>query len=324
MRKKQLLAATLFGRPEPHTWTNRTMATTGAWRSVAWSPPLDKFAAVGYQNGAPTYSIATSDDGGVTWVGKTPPSGEPSVRQFEHIIWVDGNFDKFIGCANNVNGNTILTSVDGESWVAVPGPGVGVLRLAASATTVVAITSSGGISYTTDLVNWSTPSVSPAVAQNGAVWAEELGLFVSVGSSGGASSPTGAVWTDSTMPLKEWIDVSWNKKLTILAAIASNGDTASAASSTTGTSWTSRTTPAKVFQAIAANNEDADTVGFCAVGASAAMTSANGTSWTDRTPSISGASSVSGVSYSITFERFCAVGYTATLDGKCATSTTGT
>lgn len=327
--KKQLLAATLFGREEPHAWTNRTIVSTGAWRSVAWSPPLAKLAAVGYQNGSPTYSIATSDDGGVTWVGKTPPGGEPTVRQFEHVIWAGGNFNKYIAGANNPDGNRILTSTDGEIWNAVAGPPAGVIRLAASSTVVVALVTGGGIWYSTNLTSWTSASTTPSIAQNAVVWVEELSLFVSVGPSGGASSPDGNTWTDRVMPAKSFVDVAWSKKLAILVAVASNGDTASAASSANGTAWTSRTTPnLQYWEAVAASGDDADTVGFCAVGSDGAsnyaMTSANGTSWTSRTPSFSGATAVPGIAYPIIFERFCVVGYTAALAAKCATSTTGT
>jgi len=76
-----LVGTPVMTSPDGINWTLRS-APTNQWLSVAWSPELGQFAAVGNQPLNPD-SVMTSPDG-ITWTPQTPDT----LRAWRRVIWV--------------------------------------------------------------------------------------------------------------------------------------------------------------------------------------------------------------------------------------------
>jgi hypothetical protein len=143
----------------------------------------------------------------------------------------------------------------------------------------------------TNCVSTWTTRVSAADNQwNSIVWAPELGLFVSVASSGTGNrvmtSPDGTIWTTRTSATdNDWNSIAWSGFLTTLVAVSTTGVGNRVMTSSNGITWTSRTS--------AADNTWRDIVRapelglFVSVASSGTgnrvMTSPDGITWTIRT-----------------------------------------
>lgn len=325
-----------WGRPEPHAWTNRSIPTTADWRSIAWSPTLALFVAVGYQNASPAYSFAYSEDG-KNWTAATPPSAGAFSYQINEVIW-STRFAKFIACSNGGAGgdSTIFTSPDGVNWTGTGSSAPdNILTIVANDDILVAFCAASLLYTTTDLVTWDIGDAQGlTVGQEGrsAVW--NGSIFCVVGDTGVITSPDGLTWTTRVAPTT-LSAIAWSEKLGLFAAVS--GSYTDLVTSPNGITWTARTAPADhYFFGIAAAGVDADYPYFCAVGSDEGLTevrvatSADGITWTSQSGSMvnTGAQLIAhAVEWSVPLELFCAVG-TSPVSlgvpiGKCMTSTKG-
>jgi len=137
---------------------------------------------------------------------------------------------------------------------------------------------------------WVARSSPANSGHHGAVWAEELGLFVvvSYSSTSGVyiiTSPDGINWTARTAPqANAWRSVCWSPELGLFVAVATDGASRIMTSSD-GISWTGRTAPGNNAWVCVCWSSDLGL--FVAVSISGAgsrvMSSPDGINWTLRT-----------------------------------------
>ena len=342
MLKRQLLAAAIFGRPEPHAWTNRTITTTSNFYALAYSAPQDRMVAVGaYSNvGNPANAMAYSDDGGKTWTAVSYPAQTFS-RTWRDVKYTTYNGGTWVAVADTATEANLATSSDGITWSFSLISGVSPKAIHFDGTYFHIGCSGATYKRSTNLTSWTDPTAGPAItitgfAQNGS------NRIVGVGdTSGYYSDDNGDNWTAVVIDANyNWVDVIYSTKLSLWIAVAESitagTSTTFAATSATGLtgSWTLRTTHTGAvvggLNKIAQANDNADTYHLCAVygeGSTAPQikTSTNGTSWTNRTGSITGGVFTGpSIAYSLFGENFCVVAADASFNGKCMTSTTGT
>lgn len=349
MRKPQKIAAMLFGRPEPHAWTNRTAPSYFSPYAMAYSPQLNRMVQVGYFNnsGNPTSPIAYSDDGGKTWTTVTPPAWVFS-RTFEDVIWCDYSGGMFVAVANDTTECNVATSADGVTWsyylitaktprrVHYDGSYFHIGCVAAGYYRATNITS---------LASWTLATTAPDVSSIQG-FAGNGSRVVAVGNNASGntmsySDDNGDNWTDGNINSGyQWSDVLYSTKLSLFIAVAESRDagatTTYAATSATGAggSWTLRTThgaSASVgLTKLAQTSDDADTYTICATAyndantAPIVKTTVNATTWTNRTPSLTGGVYAHApVAYSLFDEQFCVTKSQAGFPGQVMTSTIG-
>jgi hypothetical protein len=94
------------------TWTSKTIEAK-SWVDVAYGD--SQFVAVSTGYGAPTNSISTSTNGGVTWTSSQPAGANTG---FDTICYGAG---KFVAIGQSYDGETpsTMTRPDGGSWTAV-------------------------------------------------------------------------------------------------------------------------------------------------------------------------------------------------------------
>lgn len=259
----------------PESWQSGTTPSGGNWTSVAWSPSLDKFVAVGN-------ATAMSSADGVTWSSSTIPAGD-----WRSVTWSpDLQLFVAVGHDSSGEGSTIATSTDGVTWSLQTAPLVdevnymdlnGVAWSPARSSFVAigdgpyAITSADGIA-------WSSTLALPAGTWNSIVWSPERGTFAVAGEGSTIITSTdGLAWTEST-PLSASLfrSLAWSPDLGIFIVVSSSG---AFATSSNGASWTEGTLPAPVGggHGLAWSSE----LGvFAVVGSTGIATSPDGTAWT--------------------------------------------
>jgi hypothetical protein len=188
--------------PNGISWTLRTASALNTWRSVAYGGGL--FAAVA-QDGA-TSQIMTSPDG-ATWTSRTTPASTSG------FTWSGITYGNSLFVAVNQQGattKTVMTSVDGVTWVAVDavqntyfGVAFGNGRFVAAGTVgAQGMTSEDGATWTSRTTITGSHTWRAIAYGNG--------LFVAVNSDGTAataimSSPDGITWTVAEAPTtQDW------------------------------------------------------------------------------------------------------------------------
>jgi len=87
------------------TWTSTVSHAGGSWQSIAWSPKLNIFVAVGQLT-----NFAMSSTDGITWTTRTAAEN----NQWQRVIWSD-YLERFI--AVSLNGtNRVMHSTNGINW----------------------------------------------------------------------------------------------------------------------------------------------------------------------------------------------------------------
>ena len=172
--------------PDGINWTSQVSSDDLAWFSVAWSNELTLFAAVSTDT-AGASSVMTSPDG-VNWTTQTSP-----LKTWSGIVWAK-SLGLFIaaGSAPAVT-DTVMTSPDGISWTLQEtnssdrwfgiawAEELGVLVIGSLA---------GGISISTDAINFYDRVAPSADKVSGLCWGNEESLFVGVS---GAQVTDGAI-----------------------------------------------------------------------------------------------------------------------------------
>jgi hypothetical protein len=291
-------------------WVGRPTPSSD-WRSVAWSPSLGLFCAVG------TNSVMTSPDGTI-WTLRSSPE-----NSWSSVVWA-AELSLFCAVSASGTGNRVMTSPDGITWTS---------RVSAADNSWVSVTwassialfcavsydgSNNRVMTSPDGITWTLRTSAANSFWASVVWSPQLGLFCAVGYSGGGSdvmtSPNGVTWTSRTAFPSFWGSVAWSPQLGLFCAVANSGGGVSTGNrvmtSANGVTWTLRTS--------AANNEWGSVAWspqlglFCAVSYSGTgnrvMTSLDGITWTSRTsPTDSGWTSIV---WSPEVGLFCAIGKT--------------
>ncbi|MDD5304298.1 MAG: hypothetical protein PHS14_14460 [Elusimicrobia bacterium] len=233
------------------TWTAETPAATKDWIDVAYSPTLQRLAAICTGTGGDTQCIMVSDDGGETWALKTTGS----YLNWRSISWCG---DRWVVMPDTVSGADYLYSTDGETWVHGTKSGGTVFwnsyRVVwfPPANLYVAIKALGGastarIATSPDLETWTDRSTPNGLELFGLVYAAEIGMLVAVGKGTTGSvirSPDAINWEDVTPNTYTWKDVAWASDLRRLVAVSDDGITTQAMiSDDGGATWALQTTP---------------------------------------------------------------------------------
>lgn len=254
--------------PPATRWAARVTPwdATGVVNSVAWSPELGIFVAVGADDlAAPTAQVLTSPDG-VNWTPQALPWGAAAGAEGLSVAWSSG---LLMFVASGSDGTILQTSLDGVTWTprassfdgfAGAGPGSTIawsptlakwVALGFTATPHQMIqTSTNGVTWTlqaipTDLdialtVTWAPAPISQFVL--GATTSTPPYKVIWL-------SPDGITWTPQTTP---WDglggtvnDVKWSTLLSLLVAtgLEPSPQTAVVMTSPDGIVWTSQTTP---------------------------------------------------------------------------------
>jgi hypothetical protein len=273
------------------TWTAEAIASFD-WADVAFSPPLQVFAALHRATTGGTTAIYTSTDG-QAWT----PQTTPGTANWKSISWVN---DRFLVSSETSSPQTIY-STDGVTWLGGTGRAA-TARYAYGAGLYVGVYwgASSDISTSPDLTTWTDYPIGSSQTMAGLCYSPPLGLFVAVGSAGAIyTSPNGVTWTPQSGGTgRNWASVIWVTELGLFVAVAS-GDGGSqntnCATSPDGVNWTTRATPnthAHTWQAVAWSvpRQLLVAVSGSTYGeALSVMTSYNGIAWTEQvTPFVSG------------------------------------
>lgn len=224
-----------------------------------------------------------------------------------------------------------LEVYDGSSWVQLGGGGgavsgstiTGPIYSRASGVSTKIYGKVASDALTTRAVStWVATTAWPtSINAQSVCWSPELGIFVSVGSTGtlirAATSPDGIIWTPRTTPESNaYSSVCWSSALGLFCAVSTSG-TNRVMTSSDGINWIPRLVTATSWKAVCWSPE----LGlFVAVSSSsgATMYSSNGSTWTAGTGT-TGTYLFQNVCWSSELGIFLAVGA-----GGVATSTNGT
>lgn len=194
--------------PVGQNWFVRTVSLANYQpRAVAFSPTLNRYVSVGGSGTLTGTNIrcATSDDGGVTWTGRT------------------------ISTTNGFTWRTVIWVPELSLFVA-GGSGTG--------TAAIIATSPNGITWTS-----RTPASNATISSM--AWSPSLGLIVAVSSAGASgilrcqTSPNGITWTSRTIPEEVWTGVAWSPTAGRFVAVGQGASWIN--TSTNGTTWSQPT-----------------------------------------------------------------------------------
>ena len=212
------------------TWTkgNLPYGSGGAywWTSVAWSPELAMFCAVGYwgidASGQPR--IATSTDG-INWTLHALDSdGDAHTISFTQVIWAGGSIQKFVVCGYNYSNVTTKQFV-----------------------------------YSSNGTNWyygTPPAGENQNSWNAMAYSQEQGKIIAVaqvvsgsGTSQLCSSTDGITWTKITYTtgIAQYTSIAYSPALNEWVIIGSNGANYNMARSKDGINWTGVATPTQSY-----------------------------------------------------------------------------
>lgn len=292
-------------------WTSRTSAAANAWRSVAWSPELNLFAAVAF-NG--TNRVMTSPDG-INWTSQSSPA-----QGWQAVVWAP-SLGLFVAVHSGGGTSGAMTSPDGINWTSrtTPdntwqyvtwSPDLNLFAATANAFT------GAGIITSPDGINW-TARTTPGFAWHAVAWSPALGLFAAVATNddgnGVMTSPDGINWTSRTSAAaNSWDAICWSPELHLFAAVSFTGTGNRVMTSPDGINWTARTSAAdNNWGSICWSPERGLFVAVATTGTgNRVMTSPDGINWTSRVSAAD--QSWSEVVWAPALTKFVAVSGTST------------
>jgi len=195
------------------------------------------FAAVA--NDGTTTDIATSIDGGVTWVPQTTP-----ITNSDTILWDGARF-----CVAQHNATNVMFSSDGVLWTeayvvggVTPYKVIWVAALGLYVGTGMS-GGSGALVYSTDFLTWT---VGVASVAESVCWSDTLALLAAVGTNSVQTSTNGTSWTTGTPATGAAVSVTWSSARHLFVAAGTfslGGNAVGIATSTDGLAWPIQSTP---------------------------------------------------------------------------------
>lgn len=270
------------------TWTTATSVPAVTFRGVAWSPTLNRWAAVG----ASTTTAYTSN--GLTWISSTCTTN----NTWQNLVWASGlSLFVCVAVVSTAASTAVMTSPDGITWTnrtATSNNNWRSLAYSPILNRLVAVCSNGttttAVMTSDDGTTWTTRTTPSAGAWYCVAWSPSLGIFAALklSSTDVMTSPDGITWTARTGGnTNQWVWLCWSPKLGLFAAVSANGTLNRVQTSPDGITWTVRTTPAAAEIAWNQIAWSANLNLFVAVAAQGTspqvMTSPDGITWTTRT-----------------------------------------
>src|ERR1035437_2655629 len=226
-----------------NTWSPETIGSK-TWRSVAFSPTLGTgqgmFAAIA--DAGTATDIATSIDGGATWVPQTTPTAYGA--NWMTILWDGTRF-----CVSQYNSNNVMFSSNGVLWTEAytasgPTP-YHAIWVAALGLYVATGMSSGSpaLLYSTNFITWSVGAALVNAAD--VCWSDTLALLVAVGNNSVYTSTNGTSWATGTLT-GDAKSIVWSAPLhlfTIAGTFTLGGNAVGIATSPDGFAFTIQPTP---------------------------------------------------------------------------------
>ncbi len=170
-----ITTAAVATSPDGITWTARTAAANGPWRSVCWSSSLNLFCAVGESSGAGSQAMTSSD--GITWTVRSTPNS----ATWQSICWSpERSLFCAVASAATPSDALIMTSSDGINWTSRTSPVVASLQSvvwAAGLGLFCAVGFSGAILTSPDGVLWTAQTGPNNNDWRALAWSPELGMF---------------------------------------------------------------------------------------------------------------------------------------------------
>jgi photosystem II stability/assembly factor-like uncharacterized protein len=175
-------SGTVLTSPDGITWTQQTSGVSANILSVAWSESLGMFAAT--ISASPNSVIITSPDG-VTWTSKTL---QTNMILSGKIFWSDARGMFIAQAIYNSTNRYNLTSTNGTTWTSTANSNI-ILKIIEKTDMGICIylqTPSSGsynLFYSTD--NGVTfTGVLTSYTVRDVIWADEIGLFLAITSTG--------------------------------------------------------------------------------------------------------------------------------------------
>lgn len=222
------------------------------------------------------------------WSSRVAPDGLYRSIAFGNDVWVAASVGGGVmrSTDNGVTWDDTPTTPEANQWRSIATDGAG---------NWVAVSDDGtnrGMYSSDDGATWASSTISSS-SWFGVTWGGSV--FVAVGSSVAATSPTGATFTGRTITLNDWRAVTYSSDLSLFAAVAITGTGTRFETSPDGITWTNRvSTEDNVWISIAAG--DGEFVAIAQDGVNSIATSPDGTTWTAR-KDFSGFNAWTGISY---------------------------
>jgi hypothetical protein len=218
--------------------------------SVAYSPELDVFAAVG--NGVAVRSAGTG-----SWLNQS--TGAPTQSNWTGVTW-SPELNTFVAVAQSgATGVRAMLSTDGNTWTAgstgnIPSSALWQAVAWSPALGLFAAvgTNNGAQNVMTspDGVNWTlraSGQTGPSDIWKSIIWCEKLGKFVAIGAAAetnmicSLTSSDGINWTINKSPWsyhanQNWYSISWSPDLELFVIVSYHG-TRRTATSKDGVTW---------------------------------------------------------------------------------------
>lgn len=205
------------------TWTTRSVPDSD-WQSIANDG--SRLVAVGtVMNFPSTVKVMTSDDGGLTWTGRTASS---TSNMWKRVTYGNGKFVAVSAYSPNGNPN-IMYSSDGITWTAanVPSGNPAYWGLAYGNNCFVAVSKTGVAAKSTDGINWTATTTPVSNAWTDVTFG--AGKFVAVSESGTGNrvmtSTDGTTWSSETSAAdNNWQGISFANNLFIAVSNTGTGN----------------------------------------------------------------------------------------------------
>jgi hypothetical protein len=265
-------------------WGGKLLQAPARLRNIMYIPELGRYVAAGDN------ALQSSDDG-ETWSSREAPAP----RVWNKMAWSAERGLLVVGAQFEAASPMLLTSTDGITYSTRTTPNARSINgIAYGAGTFATVSSTGAPMTSTDGVAWTTRTQPSVQTWCDLVWADSLGLFVALSTSGPnhvMTSPDGINWTLRPTPaqsgggLAPWRALVWSPARGVLVAVASGG-AGRVMTSEDGATWTLRTVPLAQWTAVTWADEiglfvavarKADTAGDALM-----MTSPDGVTWTTR------------------------------------------
>ncbi len=210
------------------------------------------------------------------------------------IAWSDP-LGLFVAVGDHHASGSAMTSPDGINWTqrTINGATVGWFSVIWSETDQKfvaggsAVLSASYIAWSTDGINWTTPTLPANANTRRVAYSPELDLYVFPPATGSTvrwySSEDLVTYTNRDQTFAQnWNGIEWSPELGLFAAVRTN----TVATSSDGITFTEDSSvPAGTWEDITWSPERRLFVAVASAGVNRVMTSADGVTWTARTPS---------------------------------------